>query len=141
MSYHFIITVVLSLDAGHVSYATTSLSRSLLIGLISCWSPTSSDFFRAVCLPEYHCSISSIVCGSGRFSVSGSSRVSRPAAVDRPPNSRPGNHGSSFAYTRQPRRLPLNWDRIVNVVILYTIISVTIISLWSANLCRHNEAL
>jgi len=74
---------------------------SLLMGLISSSSRVPSVglcCWAGVCLPgEYHCSMSSIVCGSGRPSVSGNSSVSRPAAVDSPPNNKPGNHGSSFA--------------------------------------------
>jgi len=80
-------------------YASSSLmSSSLLMGVISCCCCCC-----CCCLPgEYHCSMSSMVCGSGRCSVSGSNRVSRPATVDRPPNNSPGNHGNSLAYTQHP---------------------------------------
>ena len=91
------------------SHATASLSLlscwSELIGVVIwSWSVESELAARSSTVsrcppPEYQCSMSSIVCGSGRPSVSGSSSVSRPAAVDRPPNNRPGNHGNSFAYT------------------------------------------
>jgi len=81
-----------------------ALISSLFIGFISCSSWTASGFFS---VGLYHSSMSSIVCGSGRCKVSGSNRLSRPAAVDRPPNSRPGNHGSSFAYVRQHQTVGL----------------------------------
>jgi len=80
--------------------------------------------------------MSSIVCGSGRCSVSGSSSVSRPAAVDRPPNSRPGSHGRSVAYTLvHPATAPvINGQCAGNdvIYILRTLIYFIIISFKSA---------
>jgi len=42
----------------------------------------------------YQFSMSSIVCGRGRFSVSGKKKVSMPLPTARPPNSKPGSHGT-----------------------------------------------
>lgn len=65
---------------------------------ISCW--LSRGFFFFFSLSSFdHSSMSSMVCGRGRFRVSGRNNVTRPPTIDKIPKSGPGSHGTASTYT------------------------------------------